>query len=136
MRTNERGMVAVELPLALGLLLLPLALLVITLPTWPERQTMARAAANEAARTVALADSWDEGMAAAVEAVNRAATNEGIDAQDVSLSVDGSLERRATVTVHVRVRMPALNIPGLTTISAWSWTASHSERVDDYRSLP
>jgi hypothetical protein len=32
--------------------------------------------------------------------------------------------------------MPALVVPGLTTVEPWSWSASHTERVDDFRSLP
>jgi len=133
--SRERGAVAVELPLAIGLVLLPIALLVITLPSWPERQTVARAAANEAARTLAVAASWDEGVAGAEAVVARAARNASVDPQDLSLALDGSLEWRSTVTASVSIRMPALAVPGLVRVSGWSWTASHSERVDDYRSL-
>ena len=132
---NERGAAAVELPLALGLILVPVALLVMTLPSWPERQTVARAAANEAARMVVLADSWEEGVEDATEAVNRAAANASVDPQDVSLSVEGSLARGSTVTAHVTARVPAIAVPGLGTLGAWSVSASHAERVDDYRSL-
>lgn len=136
MTGGERGSVAVELPLALGLLLLPLSLLVITVPAWPERQTVARAAAIEASRIAALAGSLQEGVEEGNAAVVRAATNQGLDPNDVSVSWEGSFRRGGSVTANVTVRMAALVVPGLTTVEAWAWTASHTERVDDYRSLP
>lgn len=133
---DEGGAVAVELPLALGLLLLPLALMVITVPTWPERQTVARAAAIEASRTAVLAGSWEEGVDAGNEAVAQAARNYGLDPSDLSVKWSGAFGRGEAMTASVTVRIPALVLPGLTTVEAWSWTARHSERLDDYRSLP
>ena len=50
---TEAGFVATELTLGLGLLILPVALLVLTLPGWSERQTTARVIARETARTLA-----------------------------------------------------------------------------------
>lgn len=136
MTSGERGSVAVELPLALGLLLLPLALLVITVPAWPERQTVARAAAIEASRVAALAGSFEEGIEEGNAAVERSARNQGLDPSDLSVSWEGSFRRGGSVTANVTVRMPALVVPGLTTVDAWVWTASHTERVDDFRSFP
>lgn len=134
--TVERGSAALELPLAIGLLLLPLALLVITVPAWPERQTVARAAAAEASRTVVLAGSWPEGADEARAVVAQAAANHGLGPDALSLELAGSLERGASVTARVTVEMPALALPGLATVSRWSWTTSHTERVDDFRGFP
>ncbi|MGH9164280.1 MAG: pilus assembly protein [Acidimicrobiales bacterium] len=111
--TTQRGSAAIELALAIGLLLLPVALLVITLPTWPERQTVARAAAAEASRAVVLAASWTEGADDAEAAVAQAAANHGLDPADVTLELAGGLERGASVTARVTVEMPALVLPGL-----------------------
>lgn len=133
---SERGAVAVELPAAIGLLLVPLALLVITIPTWPERQTVARSAASEAARTAVLASSWEEGTDAGDEIVALAAQNYGLDPADLTVSWEGAFGRGESITATVTVRMPALVVPGLTTVDPWTWSASHTERVDDYRSLP
>lgn len=133
---DERGAVAVELPAAIGLLLIPLALLVITIPTWPERQTVARAAASEAARTAVLAGSWQEGTEAGAEVVALAAQNYGLDPGDLIVSWDGAFARGESVTATVTVRMPALVLPGLTNVDPWTWSTSHTERIDDYRSLP
>ncbi len=133
---SERGAVAIELPAAIGLLLLPLALLVITIPTWPERQTVARSAASEAARTAVLASSWEEGIDAGADVVGLAAQNYGLDPADLTVSWQGAFGRGESITATVTVRMPALVVPGLTTVDPWTWSASHTERVDDYRSLP
>ncbi len=133
---SEEGMTAIETPLALVLLLVPMALMVITIPAWPERQTVARAAAIDAARTAVLADSWDEATSTGDEAVARAAANHGLPVGDLAVDWDGSLARGGIVTARVTVRMPALVIPGLGRIGAWSWVASHNEPVDRYRSFP
>lgn len=132
---SERGTAAIETPLALLLLLVPVALMVITIPAWPERQTVARAAATQAARTAVLADSWDEATAAGEDAVARSGANYGLPAGDLTVAWEGTLARGGTVTARVTVRMPALVVPGLGRIGAWSWTASHSELVDRYRSF-
>ena len=50
---RERGFVATEFVLGVGVLLLPVVVVVLTIPTWSERQTTARAIAREVARTVA-----------------------------------------------------------------------------------
>jgi hypothetical protein len=130
------GTAVIETPVAIVLLLVPMALLVITLPTWPERQTVARAAASQTARTAVLADTWEEAMAAGQDTVRRTATNYGLNPGDFVLRWSGSLIRGGAVTARVTVHMPALTIPGLGRIGSWSWTASHTETVDRYRSIP
>lgn len=132
---DEAGVTAVETPLALVLLLVPVALMVITIPAWPERQTVARAAATQAARTAVLADSWYEATAAGEEAVARTAANYGLAPGDLVVDWDGGLSRGGSVTARVTVRLPALVLPGLGSVDAWTWTASHTEAVDRYRSF-
>jgi hypothetical protein len=133
---DERGTAVLEMSLGIALFLIPVALMVITISTWPERQTVARAAAVEAARIAVLADSWGEGTSAGEAAMTRVATNHGFSPSDFSLSWEGDLARGASVTARVTVRIPAVVLLGLTTVGAWSWTASHSEHVDSYRSQP
>ena len=48
-RSDDRGFAALELVLGVGLLLFPVTILVVSLPKWSERQTMARTAAMELA---------------------------------------------------------------------------------------
>ena len=74
---RDEGSAAIELPLAVGLLLIPVACLVLALPRWPESQTIATAAAKEAATLYATAPTLEEGVALAQAAVERAAANSG-----------------------------------------------------------
>jgi Flp pilus assembly protein TadG len=135
-RRDDRGSVAVvELPLGL-LLLVPAALLVLTVATWFERSAAARTAADEAARTVVLSDSWDQGAADAQAVVDEIAANYDLDPDDLTLHLDGDLTRGGTVTAQVTVRVPAAAIPLLGGIGSFDRTVSHTEQVDQYRSFP
>ena len=132
----ERGSAPIELALGVGLLVLPVALAVVTFPTWVERQSMARLAAQEAARTVVLASDGTAGVAAAAALVGQIAVNHGLPASDVALAVDGTLTRGGAVTAAVTVAFPAAVFPGFGTVGAVSWTVRHTEQVDAYRSFP
>lgn len=134
---DEHGYVAAELALGVGLLVFPVAMLVLTLPTWSERQSAARAIAREAARTVAIEGECDTGAARRVAATMAGNTGFRGGAVDVSLDcTDGQrLPRGGEVTASATVNMPAVDIPGIAEVGAWSWTARHSEPVDQYRSF-
>lgn len=132
---DSRGGVPIELCLGVGLLLLPTVLLVLTLPTWVERQSLARLVAQEASRTLAASRSWSEGAADATTLARTIAANHGLGRGDLRLSLAGRLERGATVSATVMVRMPASQIPGWGGVGAFAVTEAHSEVVDPYRSL-
>jgi hypothetical protein len=149
-KRRESGYAAIELGLAVGLLLLPLAVLVLTFSTWFERQSLARVGAREAARTVVLStDAAGAGpLGAAV--VSEVARNHGLAPSEVSVcfAVHGAAERpprscgrlgpvgrHAAVTAYVSVRIPALDVPLLSAIAPEiTYTARHTERFDAYRS--
>jgi len=134
---DEAGLAPVELVLWTGLILLPTLILVASLPTWWERQSLARLAAQEAARSVALADDWDAGTARAQQVVAELAANHQVPASDVTVTeLAGSLERDATVTATVTVAVPAMSVPFLVRLPAFTVTTTHAERVDAYRSRP
>jgi len=136
-RSPEGGYVAAELALGIGLLVFPVALLVLTLPTWSERQTTARSIAREVSRVVAVAGVCDRGRA--VDTGNDMARNLGLSPSDVDVQLDcaprGRLPRGGSVRASVTVAVPAVTFPGIGSIGAWSWTAHHSEPVDQYRSV-
>lgn len=77
---TENGWVAVEMPAAICLLLIPTVCLVAALPTWMERQTLARSAAREAARTIATSTSTGNGEATADRTVAEMAENAAVGA--------------------------------------------------------
>lgn len=133
---REAGGVPVEFALGVGVLILPVALLVLSLPTWVERQSAARLAAQEAARAVVLADSLPAGLAAGETAAAQVAENHGIEPGDFTVSLTGDLTRGEAITATVRARFPALALPGFGDAAGFSWTVTHTELVDAYRSLP
>lgn len=133
---GARGFVATEFVIGVGLLLLPVAMLVLTLPSWSERQSAARAIAREVGRTVAVEGWCDPSLAGAVR--DDMASNLGLDASDLDVVLDcapGRLPRGGDLTVRVTVVMPAVSIPGITEVSGWHWTAVHRHPIDPYRSF-
>lgn len=148
---TESGHAAIELALAVGLLILPVAVLVLSLPTWVERQSLALSASREVARTVVLAEDPAGGSAVAADRVREIAVNHGLDPDDVTVCFAthpvaetaprdctglGAVQRGVAITAYVTVRLPALDLPGLPGIvPATTYTARHTERVDLYRSF-
>lgn len=136
-RSREDGYVAAELALGVGLLVFPVALLVLTLPTWSERQATARSIAREVSRVVAVAGVCDR--ARATDTGHDMARNLGLSPGDVDVQLDCApwqrLARGGNVRASVTVAVPAVTFPGIGSVGAWSWTAHHSEPVDQYRSF-
>lgn len=131
---DSRGAVPIEFALGIGLLVFPVALLVLTLPTWSERTGAATAAAQEAARVVAVATPCGSGAARAEEVVEEVARNHGMDPARFHLRISGDARAGGRVEAAVDVEMPVTVIPGVGSFGAWSWTAHHGEMVDRYRS--
>jgi hypothetical protein len=133
-RFAERGFVAIEWVAAIALLLFPVVALVGTLPTWAERSHAAAVAAREAARE--LEQHWPAGdPAAAAMIATYVAADHGIPASDVNVQVlSMGSSRGDQIRVEVRVRMPAIAMPGLSGIASWTHSTVASLRVDDYRS--
>lgn len=132
-RTSEGGFIAIEWVAAIALLLLPIVVVVATMPGWAERRHAATVAAREAARD--LADNWPNGdpHAAALVATDVAADH-GIDASDIDVRVPTVGEARGDeVVVEVEVRMPAIGVRGMS-VGSWHYTARATRRIDDYRS--
>ena len=134
MSDRERGFVAIELVLAIGLLLLPVVLLVTALPSWIEREHAASVAARDAA-TAAVdaypADGRDAAEAAAFDAL----ADYGIAPGDVDLAFGrDDVQRGGMVAVRVTITMPALVVPGVGTAGGFHRSVVHTRRIDDYRS--
>jgi hypothetical protein len=131
---RQSGFIAIEWVAAIAMLLLPAVVLVATLPTWAERRHAATVAAREAARDLQL--HWPNGNVAEAELVGTyVAADHGIDPSDISFRVLAvGLTPGDQIRVEVRVAMPAIAVPGLSRIGAWSYATVVSVRVDDYRS--
>lgn len=130
---GESGFIAVEWVGAVALLLLPIVVLVATMPEWAERRNAATVAAREAARV--LVDSWPNGDAnSAVLVAREVAADHGIEASDLDVRVASVGQARGDeVEVDVEVTMPAIGIDGMSA-GSWHYTARVTRRVDDYRS--
>lgn len=135
---GEAGSMSAVLTLVLGLgfVVIPVFLLVLTLPTWEARTVDARDAARNAARAIVTADTWNDGVAAANQAVNEIASNNGVPASEVTAGYSGSLSRGSEVTATVTIAIPDTIIPGIGSFGTRHYTATSTEDVDPYRSLP
>jgi hypothetical protein len=128
------GFVAIEWVAAVTLLLMPAVVLGGSLPRWAERRHAATVAAREAVRE--LEREWPNLDAARAELVARyVAADHGVDSSDVTVRIDaGHANPGDQLRVEVSVRMPAIVVPGLARAGSWTYTASASARIDDYRS--
>jgi hypothetical protein len=137
-RASERGVAAIELVLGVGVLLIPVALVVLTIPTWSERQTTARAIAREVARDLAGLGVCDADRASALG--RTMAANLGLRAGDAQVRVDciggGALPPGGDLLAEVTVRMPAVHLLGIGDVGEWRWTARHRQPVDTYVGAP
>ena len=126
---SERGSAIVELPLVLGLLLLPFGLLILTLPTWVERQTAARDTAAEVARLVVVSGPVRPDVAALVRQQEVAYE---LPPGSLHLELVPDVAPGESLTVRVTVELPGGTLPVLGRLGARSWTAEHTERAPDY----
>jgi hypothetical protein len=140
---SDRGHAAVELGLAVGLLLLPVAMAVLAFGPWSERRVFAEAAAAEAARAAVIALNTSSGSAVLTDMT----VNHGLEMDGVRLGWCGqeperlpspvpgcSFERGTQVTAEVTVWVPLLATPWGEVGGLWVG-AVHSEPIDLYRSL-
>lgn len=135
----EDGFTAAEFSAGVAFLIFPIAVLVMSLPTWVETQSGARLAAQQAARTVVTAATLEAGVADARSIATTVLDNLGIE-QVGDLDVTGELRAAGTsgdqevVTVEVTVRMPIITFPLVDEFGGFDHTVSHSQPVDLFRS--
>lgn len=140
---RDSGHAAVELGLAVGLLLLPAALVVTSFGPWLERRVDAEAVAAEATRAAVLVLSQAAGDLEIVEAL----AGLGIDHDLVRVGWCGaapsglrspaggcSYGRGSVVSVTIEIWTPLISTPWGEVGGMWV-TADHSEPIDLYRSL-
>ncbi|MCI0424867.1 MAG: hypothetical protein L0Z49_08020 [Actinobacteria bacterium] len=141
---REGGHAAVELALAVGVLMLPVALVVSSFGPWSERRVLAEAVAAESARSVALTRTHEEGLAVVI----RMTDAHGLAAGEVRLGWCGAdpgpvttptgvcpLTRGSVVGSTVEVWAPLVVTPWGPVGGLWV-RAGHHEPIDLYRSLP
>ena len=135
-KADEDGFAPLTMMLGLGLLVIPVLLVVLTVPTWEARTVDARDAAANAARALVTANNWADGVAAADQIVSEQTANDGLHPTQITVGYSGTLTPGATVTATVTVTIPAGTIPGIGAFGTVHYTARSTQQVDDYRSDP
>ncbi len=141
---RDEGHAAVEFALAVGALLMPAALFVLSLGPWLEQRVAARAVAAEAARAAAIDLDLSVGSAVARAILE---THDVIPEQarlgwcgadpGELFAPPGScpLARGSLVVAEVELWVPMISTPWGQIGGFWTG-ASHREPVDLYRSIP
>jgi len=138
---RDHGHAGVELALAVGVLLLPVALVVTGFGPWSERRVLAEAAAAEAARAAVLELSLVAGESTMLAVVD----GQGVGPDQIRVGWCGStpavspagtcaLQRGSVVSVTVELWTPLVDSPWGPVGGLWV-VGEHSEPVDLYRSL-
>lgn len=130
---DESGQALVEAAIAIPVLLL-LVFGVVAAGRVTEAKIAVQAAAREASRTLAVAPSEERGMAEALDAGHAVAAGYGLAEERLTVGVDADgFARGGRVTADVRYSVPLSDLPLLSFFDV-EVSASHSERVDLYRS--
>jgi hypothetical protein len=132
---RSAGYAAAEFVVGVAFIIVPVTLLVLSLPLWLERQAMAQRAANESARRMVLASDWNTGLSQGRVVIEEIERNYDLPSGDLAARFTGNLTRGQSVRTEVTVTMPALAIPFIGRVGTWHWTAVHVEHVDNYRSF-
>lgn len=138
---KDRGHAAVELALAVGVLLIPAAIAVLAFGPWSERRVAAEALASEAARAAVL----ELSLSAGAGALAQHAEALQLDPDSVRIGWCGTvpenpaagdcpLTRGSVVSASVEVWTPLISTPWGSVGGLWV-TADHTEPIDLYRSL-
>lgn len=132
-RDEQSGFVVIEFVAGLVLLIMPAAILVLTLPVWWERVSMAKVASREAARAYVISGDAD----AAKQSVLDIASHYDVTAGDTSLtSLTGDRTRGSVVVATVHTTIPAVHLPIFNfDVGTININETHSEPVDLYRSF-
>lgn len=132
---SERASASIELALGIVALVLPAAIVVLSLAPWLEARSFVRAAAAEGARAAVLATG--DPAVSAHRLISELAAARHYREVEVVLCGGGPcrLERGAVITVEVTVEVPLVTTPW-GGVGGLNVNGFHAEPVDVYRSLP
>lgn len=131
---GDGGFAALSLMLGLAVVVLPVLVVVLSLPVWLERAAAAQDAARLAARQLASNGSWARGSSCAQTVVGELAQAEGWGPGTYFLAMSGSVVPGGTVVASVYVAMPLAALPGLGELGDVTYRAVSVDHVDSYRS--
>ncbi len=129
--SQEEGSAVIELPLVLGFLIIPVAFVILTIPTWLQGVHAANDAAAESARAFVLSGGDPESVGRALDAT---ALSHGFAPGDLSVTSAAPTAALATdVEIRVQVQLRAI---ALFDVGSFTYTASHVERYPTYVRTP
>ena len=133
--SSERGASPLELALGLMLIVVPVAVMALSVAPVFEHHNFARRAAAEAARTLVL-NPTEGGHLDALNLVTNLAVGHNVDPGLIEVTFCGgdfcSLDRGSMVLVEVVVRVP--EVSAFLPIGNMTVRATHAEQIDPYRS--
>jgi hypothetical protein len=145
---GEAGFATPEWLLGIGLIIMPVIVIVASIAPWYQRANMATLIAQETARIMVLTDDWDSGEEAARTLALEIAGNHGFTERDwcanpapgclwmdIGGTSPGMIRRGSEISVQIEVPIPGVVVPGVGAVAEFQWSQSHTERVDDYRSI-
>lgn len=130
-RTGERGSAVIELPMVLGFLIIPVAFVILTIPTWLQGVHAANEAAAESGRAFVLSGGDAESVGRALEAT---AVSHGFEPGELSIvSAAPTATLASDVEIRVQVELRAI---ALFDVGSFTYTATHVERYPTYVRTP
>jgi hypothetical protein len=130
-RIRERGSAVIELPLVLGFLIIPVAFVILTIPTWLQGVHAANDAAAESGRAFVLSGGDPESVGRALEAT---AVSHGFEPGELSIvSAAPTAALASDVEIRVQVELRAI---ALFDVGSFTYTATHVERYPTYVRTP
>jgi len=135
---TERGSGAVELVLTTAFILIPMAILLLSLPLMVAYRAMGDAAAREAVRACATAFDPSSGQQRAESLAHRILDERGLspEATEVTVDCQSAWKPGGVVSATVSFRTPLIKVVGLGSLGSVTIHRSFRERIETYRSTP
>ena len=136
--SGERGTGAVDLVMVSAFLLIPAAMLLLSLPLMVEYRSLADAAAREAVRACAVAPDPDTGQKHADAVARRILGGRGLSPQGTKVDINcaDAWRPKEVVTARVSFQAPAVSVIGFGSIGAVTIERTYREQIEKTRSLP
>lgn len=135
---GEQGTGAVDLVVVSAFLLIPAAMLLLSLPLMVEYRSLADAAAREAVRACAVAPDPITGQIRAEAIADRILGERGLLREEPTVKIDCSRLwwPNRVVRASVSIRVPAVSVIGFGNIGAVTIERTYREQIEQTRSLP
>ena len=141
---NDKGYVALEFCVAMGLLVIPTMMLVLQIPSFLEkRDRLVGIVSTVAGNCANDANTIDDGVRIARDSTARELSYNSSFKNSVIISARceyeiGAVESNSKVTAYIEVEVPSAllpGVPGFNGKTTWTYHAQHSVIIPPYRSF-